>query len=98
MATISPRSRSFDVKFADKVTLPPSNVPTKIRWNTHNRFGEKCKDVNPYPTNGHHFPKSRSFDVKFADKVTLTPSTVPDLLKYNQNRLGEKCKNVISDP
>ena len=26
-----PRSRSFEVKFADKLTLTPSNFPTKFR-------------------------------------------------------------------
>ena len=32
------RSRSFEVKFADKVPLSPSNVPTKFCSNNHNRF------------------------------------------------------------
>ena len=28
-----------------KVALTPSNVPTKLRLNNENRFGEKCKNV-----------------------------------------------------
>ena len=38
-----PGSRLLEVNFVDKVPLTPSNVPTKFRWNNHNRFGEKCK-------------------------------------------------------
>ena len=38
----------------DKVSLNPSNVPTKFRWNNHNTctFGEKCKNVIADPKNG----------------------------------------------
>ena len=38
-----PSSRSFDVKFADKLPLNPSNVPTKFSWKNQNTLGEKCK-------------------------------------------------------
>ena len=40
-----PRSRSFEVIFPDKVSLTPSNIPAKFRWNNQNRFGAKCKNV-----------------------------------------------------
>ena len=40
-----------------------------------------------------------SIEVKFTDSVTLTPSNVPTKFCFNnQNTLGEKYKNVISDP
>ena len=38
-----PRSRSFEVKFADRVPLTSSNAPTKFRMNIQNRLGEMCK-------------------------------------------------------
>ena len=40
-----PRSRSFEVKFTDKVLLNPSNVSTKLRWNNQKRVEEKCKNA-----------------------------------------------------
>ena len=59
-----PRSRSFEVKFADKVHLNPSNVPTKFHWNNQNKFGENCeKNVISDLKNDHHFPRSRSCEV-----------------------------------
>ena len=50
------RSRSFAVKFADKVPLTSSNVPTKFHSDNQN-IGEKCKSVISDPKNGCHFPE-----------------------------------------
>ena len=92
------RSRSFEVKFVDKVPLTPSNVPTTFRGDNQNKFGEKCESVILDSKNGRHSPRSRPFKVKFPDKVPLTPINVPTTFgSDNQNRFGEKCKNVISD-
>ena len=91
-----PSSRSFEVKFTNKVPLTPSNVPTKFCWNNQKRLGEKCKNVISDFKNGCHFPWSRSFEVKFADMVPLSSSNVSTKFhSNNQNRLGEKCKSVI---
>ena len=44
-------------------------------------------------------PSSRSFEVKFAEMVPLTPINVNKKFHWNnQNILGKKCKNAISDP
>ena len=40
-----PRSRWFEVLFADKVPLTPSYIPAKFRRSNQNRLGEKCKSV-----------------------------------------------------
>ena len=40
-----PKSTRFEVKFTNKASLTPSNIPTKLCWNNQNRFGEKCKNV-----------------------------------------------------
>ena len=37
------RSRSSKVKFADKVLLTPSYVPTKFRWKTKINWGKSEK-------------------------------------------------------
>ena len=61
---------------------------------------EKSEDVISDLKTGRHFPRSRSrsLGVKFMDKVPLTPINVPTKFHLNnQNTLGEKCKNVISD-
>ena len=43
--------------------------------------------------------KGQLFGVKFVCKVLLTPSNVPTKFHLNnQNRLGENCKILISDP
>ena len=92
MAAVSTRSRSFVVKFVDKVPLTDSNVLTKFHWNNQNRFGEKCKNVISNPKIGRHFPRSGSLEVKFVDMMLLTPSNVPAKFRSNnQNRLREKC-------
>ena len=66
-----PKSRSFEIKFADNMPLTLSKTPTKICWNDQNRFGGKCVNVILDPKNDRHFPRSRSFEVKFADNVFL---------------------------
>ena len=43
MVVYSLRSRSFEVKFADKALLTPSNVPTKLYWNNQNRVWRKVQ-------------------------------------------------------
>ena len=37
------RSRSFKVKFADKVPITPGNVLTKFCWNNQNRLAKKVQ-------------------------------------------------------
>ena len=37
------RSRSFEVKFANKGPLTHSNIPTTFRWNNYNRLGESAE-------------------------------------------------------
>ena len=45
------------------------------------------------------FPEIEVVWIKFTDKVPLTPSIVPAKFHCNtQNRVGEMCTNVISDP
>ena len=39
------RSRSFEVKFADKMPLTPSNIPTTFRWNNQNSLEKSAKNV-----------------------------------------------------
>ena len=43
------KSRLFDVKFADKVPLTPSDVPTKFCFNNQNIFGEEVQKCNFRP-------------------------------------------------
>ena len=40
-----PGSKSFEVKFADKVPINPNNVPTKLCWNNQNTVEEKYKNA-----------------------------------------------------
>ena len=78
-----PRSRSFAVKFADKVPLTLSNVPAKFAGKTEIDLEKSAKNMISGPKIGRHYPRSRSFEVKFTDKVSLSPSNVRAKFLWN---------------
>ena len=97
MATISPRSRSFDNfprsrSFTDKVPLTPSNVPTKFHWKNSVKMQFQTRKNNC------SFGRSRSFEVPFADNVSLTTSNVwespPSFIGIAKTDL-EKCAKML---
>ena len=80
----------------EKVPLAPSNVPTKFRWNNQDRSREKCKNVISalkIATNTRGWGRLRW------NSWTLCPlplaMSLPSFVGKTENRLGEKCKNVI---
>ena len=94
MATISQGQGCLRSNFAQKVSLTPSNVPTKFCRNNQNRVEEKCKNAIADPKNGNHFPRS-----KFVDKVLVTPNNVTTkfvgITKIDWEKSAKKCDFFI---
>ena len=98
-----PRSRSFEVKFTDKVPLTPSNIPTKFLLKNQNRLGGKCKKCDFLNLKWQHLQNLEQLGPYFALHSGATQdmclqNIIRDLCKIKGTKSRTKIKEHILYP